>query len=514
MAASRYLFVVKDSNSKSFSKSDEAESQSIQRHVQINSILQKQSSRQPTDKDNGLQLAFVEVKPKAGSPKCAEIRSKGISGASSRQLMKTRLPRRCSVTTRKSPSIHGIPCMPAHEEHVIDPFASTGVSIDRQAHSLLQYFIQVSHPRTWHSEVQKDRSYTFARDARTLVRESFEHEVHFDTLLASMASQMQHFDQVSQDKSFADVLATKAITTVRRYLKTSPPIVQRLIFDIHQMGVTAFYRYELESAHMHLTAVKALLPQVGGIEGIDPSLREWIVIGDGYVAAELSTKPLFPASCFDPGDYILYKQSNITAESSPGQFLQDQKNWKLFPIKMRDILLDMVEAVQVYKQQFSIPPSDAKATDKNTAFLHWLLLRTTALRHRLLELEIEDDRVNVIRIALIEWLFWVMTVTGRQRTCKVLSTKLKSALCGTLAKGSWAEHEDILLWVLLTGAICASAVDRAWFLSAVQELQRPTGMTSRVMRSSQSLATFCERFFYIENIQGDTLRACFSLTDR
>lgn len=509
MTASRYLFVVKNPDSKSFSKSDVSESKSIHRHVQINSIRVKQASVQ--SKDEGFQrLPFIQVEPRiAGrsrpSSKHPALGLKSSSrGISSQERRNSRLVCRCILAPRGCP-IHAIPHVPAYEEHVVDPFASTGVTIDRQAHSLLQYFIQVSHPRTWYSEVQKDRSYTFARDAQALVRESFEHEVHLYTLLASMASQMQHFDRLHQDESGTDALATKAIATVRRYLQTNPPIVQRLIFDIHQLAVIEFYRYQLKSARLHLSAAKALLPHIGGIENVDPSLREWIVIGDGFLSAELSAKPLFPASCFDPGDLSFDAQLVVTAGFVPGEFLQDPKYNDLISIEMMGILYDMVTVVLVHDQQ-----SNKDASEKSPAILHWLHLRTTALRHRLLELDIRDDRVNAIRIALITWLFLVMTVTGRQRTCKVLSAKLRSSLHTTGRFSSWGGYEEILFWILLTGASCSNAGDRYWFLAATKQLQSHAGHIREAVRSPLGYTDFCKRFFYVEKVQQPMLQVCIN----
>ncbi|KAJ9604489.1 hypothetical protein H2200_011325 [Cladophialophora chaetospira] len=510
MSASRYLFVVKNPESETFSKSDALESKSIQHHVQISSIHQKKSAGQT--KDKSLQaLPFIEVKPattgKLGRfPKGGSLRSSKTPGQATEQLVNPQLGCRCFVVSRTHCPIHAIPRVPVHEGSIIDPFASTRVSIDRQAHTLLQYFVQVSHPRTWDSEVQKDNSYTFARDAETLVRESFEHEVHFYRLLASMASQMQHFDQLNEDESAADSLATRAITTVRKYLQTDPPIVQRLVFDIHELAVVEFYRYQLESARVHPSAVKALLPHIGGIESTDPSLREWIVIGDGFLAAELSAKPLFPASCFDPGDILLDEQTVVTAGSPTGQFLKNPNYHDLIPAKMMGILRDIVTAVPVHERS----ALETRDSGRSPAILHWLHLRTTALRHRLLELETNDDRVDALRTALVSWIFLVMTGTGRQRTCKVLSAKLRSSLQTTFGKASWDKYEDLLLWMLLTGAMCSSTVDRIWFYTAIRKLQSHQGPAHQTALFSQDLVDLYKHFFYVKKVQGAMLQTCMT----
>lgn len=497
MTTSRYLFVVKNPKSESFSRSDDGERRLIHRHAQIDTIRRQRSTSTAESSQDSDTLAFIYVKPKLKparrSSKQAQI--KQISSSSSFVSC------RCSALSRGPCPIHTIYHVPTSKEHVIDPFASTVAPLDQQGHSLLQYFIHVSHPRTWHSEVQRDRSYTFKADASTLVRGCFENEVHFYPLLASMASQMQHFDHLHQDGDQTNVLVTKAIAAVSSYLRTTPPVDQRLVFDIHQLAVTEFYRYELESAHVHLRAVKALLPHVGGIEKIDTSLREWIVIGDGYLAAELLSKPLFPASCFDPGGFPLGESTTIDAQFSIGHFLHEEKYRMILPPQMRTILLDMTEAVRVLQGRLRLDTSTS-ASGASMSTLHWLHLRTTALRHRLLDLDIDDVKLDAFRIGLLLWLFLVMTVTGRQRTCKRLSSILKSRLhkVANLTSTYWVEYEDILLWLLLLGAMSSDVVDREWFLAAVWRL-------GPVVMEEKELAQSSMRFFYLDTVQKPWLQA-------
>ncbi|OAP57444.1 hypothetical protein AYL99_08182 [Fonsecaea erecta] len=479
MGESRYLFVVKDSKSQSFSRSDDQERRLIHRHAQIDSMHRRCLPPDQTAHKNE-QLAFIQVKPgtRAG--------------------------------TSKGRAITAIPRVPADEMRIIDPFASTVVNVDRKAHGLLQYFIHVSHPRTWHSEVQNDRTYTFQNDVLALVKGCLENEVHFYTLLASMASQMEYFDLINRDDETTSQMATKAIGAIRRYLRSSPPIDQRLIFDIHQMAVTDFYRYELNSALVHLTAAKNLLTNIGGIDRIDPSLREWIVFGDGYLAAELLQKPLFPASCFDPGD-LDQRHGDVvgghTDATTP--WFQEPGYLKILPTQMHQVLVDFATTVRAMKQQFEPEASDRHIPSGSKATLHWVLLRTTALRHRLLELEIDDGKVDAIRIVLIIWLFNVMTVTGRRRTCKVLASKLRCRLEG-IEPGDWVGYEDAHLWVLLIGVMSCKTSDRGWFLTAILETARLDGWETHNSFREDEFAGLFGRFSYLDTYHQGLLRAATS----
>ncbi|KIY01349.1 uncharacterized protein Z520_02901 [Fonsecaea multimorphosa CBS 102226] len=476
MGESRYLFVVKDPKSLSFSRSDDHERRLIHRHAQIDSMHRRRASPNHKIYTDG-QLPFIQVNP-------------GIKAGTSNR-----------------PVVHDIPRVPADEMRIIDPFASTVVNVDRKAHGLLQYFIHVSHPRTWYSEVQNDRTYTFQKDVLALVKGCLENEVHFYTLLASMASQMEYFDLINRDDETTSQIATKAIGAVRQHLRSSPLIDQRLIFDIHQLAVTDFYRYELKSALIHLTAAKSLLSHIGGIDRIDPSLREWIVIGDGYLAAELLQKPLFPASCFDPGD-LEPEHANDTGDHPDitAQWFQEPKYVKILPNPMHQVLLDLAATVDAMRRQSESEATDGNAPAGSKASLHWLLLRTSALRHRLLELDIDDGKVDAIRIVLIIWLFMVMTVTGRRRTCKVLASKLRRRLEG-IGREDWNGYGDVHLWVLLVGAMSCETKDRGWFLQAILETESPGSWDTHKSFSEDELAKLFSRFSYLDLYQRGLLQA-------
>lgn len=394
--------------------------------------------------------------------------------------------------------------MPASESHVTDPFASTSVNVERQAHALLQYFIHVSHPRTWHSELRSlpDHSYTFQSDAMTIVRGSLEHEVHFYTLIASMASQLQYFEHVTQYKDSTTPLVQKAINAIQHYLKSSPTIDQRLIFDIHQLAVTEFFRFDLESSLIHFKADRSLIAQIGGLQCIDPSLKEWIVIGDGFLAGERLRRPIYPASSFDPGARNLHYKE--VSQTSPSR-LQEARYHDLLPAQMRDILLDVNECVEVMHLQFRANMENQAGSGISQPTLHWLLLRTTALRHRLLELEVDDGRVNAIRVAVIIWLFLVMTVTGRQRTCKVIASKLRAVLV-EIRQEVWVGFEDSLLWLVLLGAMSSEGHDREWFLLAICELKHHLEQGQDTPFGEDALARFSKDFYYLQEVQRPMLR--------
>lgn len=393
--------------------------------------------------------------------------------------------------------------MSTDEEHIFDPFASTVANVDRLAHSLLQYFVNVSHPRTWHSESRAlpDKSYTFQKDALTLVRESLHNEVHLYTLLASMASQLQNFEHADQYRDRTSTLIHKAITAIRNHIRISGKIDQRFIFDIHQMAVTEFYRFELQSSLIHLRAVRSLVVELGGLEKIEPSLREWIVIGDGFVAAELLQRPVFSASGFDPGRWN-QSPKEVDGETLAGMAFQETKYDSIFSKQMRDILFDMMDCYGAMKRHLGSAASSQSPSSK--AIAHWLLLRVTAIRHRLLDLDAQGI-CNPIRIALIIWLFLVTTVTGRRRTVKILACKLRIVLVQS-AKEAWAGYEDTLLWISLLGAMSAEGDDREGFLNLIRDNKHSQTRILDAGVDEDEMERSSISFFYLEKVQRPMLR--------
>lgn len=507
MTASQYLFILKDHNSISLSKSDDTERRLIHRHAQIDAIRRRRSGR---GSSSSLGPVFVAVDPgkenqlhrQSGPP--ASHRSSDVA-------LPVSLPKgqaRCCCVPAASESgpqfdtcpIHSIDRMPTTAEHVIDPFAAIAVKVDNQlSHTLLQYFIRVSHPRTWHSEARSlaKNVYTFQSDALTLVRDSLHNEVHFYCMLASMASQLSHFEHASQYERSTTLLTQKAIRAIRSHIENSAKVDQRFLFDVHQMAVTEFYRYEVESALVHLQAVKSIIIQLGGWRNVDTSLREWIVIGDGYVAAELLQKPVFPASSIDPGRTSEYPRIRDGLFSAGASFRQPRFEG-ILPVALREILNDLTACIPFVEEHFG--RTEAARDSSSMATLHWLLLRVTAIRHRLLEINVTNDIAEAIRIALISWLFLVTTITGRRRTAKVLASKLQQLLL-RMDHDAWDNHEDALLWVLLLGAMTATGNVQEWYLEQVAEATSHLQDLDHAGSIESTLARLSGNFFYLDGVQ-------------
>jgi hypothetical protein len=269
------------------------------------------------------------------------------------------------------------------------------------------------------------------------------------------------------------------------------------------MAVVDFYRFELESSLIHLRAVQHLVAEFGGWQNIDPSLKEWIVIGDGYVAAELLQKPVFPASIFDPGRIDSLSEASTSKNMAETGFLED-KYCDIFSAQMREILLDLSECHDT--MQHHVGPTGDSGQASSMSTLHWLLLRVAAIRHRLLSLDAENDVSDAIRISLIMWLFLVMTVTGRRRTVKVLVAKLQNVLHRTRPE-AWLGYEDALLWLLLLGAMCIEGGGRGWFLTQIRDQTRTRSLPPNTSFDEDDVVTFLKEFFYLDKVQRPILRA-------
>jgi hypothetical protein len=493
------MFVVKDAGSTSFSRSDDAERRLIHRHVQVDSLMRRRAPDAETSSQDE-SLPVVEVQP-GGTRRNASTTRKP------RANKKTR-PTRSKWSTpdedaRKHTNVGlamlrlSVPQVPTGSEHIIDPFATTAVTINAEAHTFIQYFVHVAHPRTWQSELQPDQSYTFRHDAMTIVQGTLDAKVHFYTLLASMASQMQHFEHMESADDMTTRMAQLAISAIGEHLKAEPVIDQRLIFDIHQMAVTEFYRHDLESASVHSGAVAALLSRLGGVELLDAWLREWIVIGDGYAAAELGREPRYPASAIDPGE-LPGGYNSLPSESAIQTWC---RHCKWLPTELRGILVDMITATCVMQQQYDVSGSEMRVV-QSPSILHWLLLRSAALRHQLLHLKTADRKVNIVNTALLSWLFLAMTTTGKKRTSPKLSSKITSML-RSLKEPLERSDVDMWMWVLLVTASCAVDADRQWLLISIRNLEARYSMleSERGMFQVRQVKSFMQGFFYLVSVQ-------------
>ncbi|KIW28650.1 uncharacterized protein PV07_08293 [Cladophialophora immunda] len=414
-----------------------------------------------------------------------------------------------------SGSPQSIPVFPAASaEESFDPFEVTCVKVDGAIYSLLHYFLRVWHPNVWHLERsgRADHEYAFRDDAMSLIQGCLHDKYNMYALLAYMASYMHDIDGITPPGD-GNVYMHQALQASQNYVKSRLPITGRLIFNIFALGCAEWYRYNRQAGYVHLKAAKSIIDSIGGLKSQDGPLVDLLLTGDAYVAGELQRKPLWSDADFDNGDdhpmtaYGLQElQKLLSGTIALGSGLLSSAQQTIIPAALRWIILDLAVVLSVFKSSQSLGPA---AEDKPSAAegFHWVNVRSIAIRHRLLHLELGDLRSEAVRMAIVLWMFMCFTVTGRKRTNKVMAPFLRDRLCSIPGK-EWDGHEEVLLWALSIGALSAQVGSEAhtWFVAQISSVPCGSGAGDADQIFS-ALIGLSEKFFYLESAQRNDFRA-------
>ncbi|OAP58863.1 hypothetical protein AYL99_06160 [Fonsecaea erecta] len=419
---------------------------------------------------------------------------------------------------RLSGSPPSIPVFPASAEDSFDPFEVTCVRVDQGIHSLLHYFLRVWHPNMWHLERsgRPDHEYAFRHDAMSLIQGCLHDEYNMYSLLAYMANYMHDIDGLLPSAD-GPVYMHRALRASQNYVTSRQPITGRLIFNIFALGCAEWYRYNREAGYVHLKAAKSIIDSIGGLKSQDGPLVELLLTGDAYVAAELGTKPLWSDTDFDNGDehpmtaYGLQElQKLLSGTVTIGSGLLGSAQRRIIPATLRWIILDLAVVLSVFKSSQTLEAAVAAAEDQPPSLegLHWINVRSIAIRHRLLHLDMDDGRSAAVQTALVLWMFLSLTITGRVRSAKVMAPFLRDRLCSIPDK-DWDGHEEVLLWVLSVGALSAQVGSNAhtWFVGQISSSAIINNGPAPADKIFAALLALSERFFYLAAEQKNDLRA-------
>jgi hypothetical protein len=377
-------------------------------------------------------------------------------------------------------------------------------------HRHIQYYLNVSHPRIWHKELDVFRGqYQFKQSAFDRIANCLTNEMSMYAMLASSASQMQYIEGIPPIED-ARVLIHKAIVAASRRLRQTDAVDDNLIYDINALANAEFFSFDTKAARIHLKFVKQLIDQTGGLGRLPQFMREWFLAGDESVAAELFEQPFFHFSEYDPGPLLDWSRTSVDAERHPcDSFVQDCDVFSSCP-KLEQIVLDLLEWSHEMKVQLRSTLSNPGSPITGSSYerARWLHLRAVALRSRLLHLETVTWKEEITRLALLAWAYMIMTVSGRRRTMKVMASRLK-AIISTGAVLRWKNH-SLLLWILIVAA-CASEGDsdqQAWFFEKVLVVCWRARLQARILTEDAAVKAL-SRFLYVEEIQRPMVHELF-----
>lgn len=419
-------------------------------------------------------------------------------------------------------SVHfSIPQMPAIEEHVIDPFDIACVPLGRDVHTLLQYYIEVCHPNVWKTEhcLGSSKQYLYQYTVRSVIEDCLRQPVNMYAILASMASQSVFLHHLTLEHQ-TGYFSTKAVVALRADMLETSSFTDRTIFNMFHLGCAEFYQYQDQAALVHLQAIQKAVESRGGLAAIDPALRELLILGDGYVAADSLCKPLLDASGVETSyhtppevlsDYYAIITRIRTGAHKVGSAFLRPRCKAIVPPELRQQIVELIVSLELLKTfglQQHIPAL-------RTRVLHWLHTRNLLIRHRMLNMRFENAQTDLIRITVVAWTLLTMSGAGRVRVVKNMSRLLQRdpAIRG---HSDWTGIEEMRLWPLLVLAMCAAdgSPEQAWFVAEIRLLREVESLKPKqIVWSVEGLLQFCAEFFVLENVQQPMLEGLMGLLD-
>ncbi len=519
MPESKYLFIYKDATSKSLSRSYDDEHRSVHRHVRCNRPVHRKKKPVFDVKKLRLIAKHQTKRSQTSLPSPTALQTKDnesshlqchdTTSTRSRQVShgqdttELRLSFGCdeSPTNSSEDSLrHKVVVTPIWSmirRNATDPFNTSCIAIDDKVHQLLQYALNVSHPRNWHAEARAYQGqYRFRRFATDRIANCLSNESSMFAMMASSASQMHYFEGIAPPTDTA-VLICKAIRSTRHRLQACNAVDVNLIYDIHTLANTDFFRFDVQAARMHVRAVAQLVGQIGGLKSLDPAWREWFILGDEFIAAELLYKPFFQPDDYDPGSLRDSGLAFGECDRFDHKALMETIDAFMTSPQLKSIMVDLVEFNQEMKLQLRV----GHGMEPQVAHerVRWRHLRAAALRSRLLHYAAVTWTEEVSRLALLTWTYMVTSVVGRRRTMKVLSARLQATL--KRSSGNAWKSDPVLVWALLVGA-CASEGNRGrrkWYWNVAAAVYSLVSAGDKL--SSDTVFGLLDQFLYVAEVQ-------------
>jgi hypothetical protein len=164
-----------------------------------------------------------------------------------------------------------------------------------------------------------------------------------------------------------------------------------------------------------------------------------------------------------------------------------------------------LQALECYEVQRELQKPQLPYSPHDLAMRHWLMLRSLAVRNKLLALTTLDARLDVVRIALLMWTLLPPNDVRQGKTAEVVARKLRDILEYS-PSSAWVGSEDLRFWCLLVGYSSAQRPSGtlAWFGREIRDMVRTNSTDlgirplSRASQLLEELVAFQERFLLRE----------------
>ncbi|KAK5065033.1 hypothetical protein LTR84_000868 [Exophiala bonariae] len=399
----------------------------------------------------------------------------------------------------------------------LDPFGQSVVKLDPHVAKLCRYFAESYHPSVWNAERwgSADGAYTHLPSAKVVIQRAMQSEVEMNAMLAAMAARIENVDGIPNQGT--NKYMGNALVAVRRRFSSASK--DQLLLIMFHLYAGEAYRQNYQAAKIHMRAAKAIFASWGGLSQIpDPAIRELFIIGDLHVSAVLLEPPELPCD-YDPGPY--WSTTPLALQLGPEQELNDIAPALhgltadgYLPDDLKGIIHEIRECAWVLRYGTVEPSPASKHAVK------WLQWRSAAIRCKLLSISFSDASLEAVRVTLLLWVLITTVLLGLRLLGHRLAPKLQSLL--RTAKNpyhQWKGRMDIQIWVITVGAMCAGtdSEEESWFVGKLFELGLPENVQLfREMQGPEAttasvLQNFQEKFFYYEKIQRPRLERLATL---
>jgi hypothetical protein len=266
------------------------------------------------------------------------------------------------------------------------------------------------------------------------------------------------------------------------------PIDHHVILDIFFVSLSAFFLKGFSAMRTHLCMVRYLVDSLGGFDNVSEYVREVCCYTELCFALRTGQQPLFGMT-WDPGPARCNQALGIGSASwtsdikAFGSGFENPLQEGFFDGASRKIIQELVidiPALEYIRNDAGGPPADSQ----------WACIRSRALLHRLLSLQVisrqpsfQEWKVNCVITALVMLMGYENLCVSPIRYSELVRARLINVLKFSNSDFSqqdhWGIHNDMLVWIMITGVrIARGSDDEGWFLRRAVQGCRILGVES------------------------------------
>jgi hypothetical protein len=396
----------------------------------------------------------------------------------------------------------------------LDPFGTASVKLDAPSRELLDYFEYFASrfPNTWtfsSSPMLPSSPSEYRRSLQRTIRSALLDPMLGNCLLATAAARVSTGpagqDITPRFKQKYLVFTQAAIQLLQSRLDNlqdePADTIEMVVACMQNLGGAAFYCGDLATARLHIKAAITLSSRIGGVQALrDPYTRGRIISFDDLISC-IDLRPCLVGDFYDPG-FKLPSQALGLGQSLSAK--PTALGWmKCEAILPSELMNPILQVTQYQSTRRHVLTLQSTSTFETLANRQWLALRLLAIRNRLLALEIEDHRANIVRVAMLTW---TLLPVEDQSECLIVS-KVAPKLQQMLQKSDRTKFkgcEDVHLWCLLVGYTGSTENTEVstWFGEEIfWHLQKSGGHSVGSSGFHEWLVAFQKRFLYDETVQ-------------